>query len=252
MIAARPGGGKTSLALNIAKAVAKVAKEPVAYFTLEMTEEEIVDSLVSSEARVNIEDVADDKLTGDDWTRVAQAVTTIEPLPLYIDEHTDLSPITLRAKLRRLQIEQGLSMAVIDYVQLMQGLPTNKRNETENDRLTGISRAIKLLAKDLKVPIVLLSQLSRAPESRNDGRPGLADLRGSGSLEQDADSVMVIHDPSKFSQRRKKSMKTSDIVREEVERGVVELIFLKNRGLKTGTVKVMFRPEYVTFENLQL
>src|ERR1019366_625722 len=128
---------------------------------------------------------------------------------------------------------------------------TQKRNENEHEKLTGISRAMKLLAKDLGVPIVLLSQLNRAPESRNDGRPGLSDLRGSGSLEQDADAVVIIHDPSKFV-RKKKSMKTADVVREEIEKGVFEIIVAKHRGGKTGLVRLLFRAEFVTFENLSL
>lgn len=250
VVAGRPGDGKTSLCLNIAAHVAK-GGDPVAFFALEQDRGELRLQLVSQEARVNIEDLAEDKCTPDDYKRISTTVHDLDQIPLYIDDSTELSPITLRAKARRLQMERGLALVVIDFVQLMQGLPTGRRNENEHEKLTGVSRSLKLLSKDLNVPIVICCQLNRAPEARQDGRPMLGDLRGSGSLEQDADAVILIHDPSK-TPKRKARRKTADVVEEEVQRGVVELIVAKNRGLSTGSVRVLFRKEITRFENLAL
>jgi replicative DNA helicase len=252
VIAGRPGDGKTSLCLNIAAQVAR-AGETVAFFALEQERAELRVQLVSSEARVNIEDVADDRANQDDYKRIQRTLEDLDTLPLYIDDSTELSPVTLRAKARRLQLERGLSLIVVDYVQLMHGLPTAKRTENEHEKLTAISRSLKLLSKDLNVNIVICCQLNRAPEARHDGRPMLGDLRGSGSLEQDADTVILIHDPSKAPKKgfgRKK--KTAQVVEEAVQEGVVELIIAKNRGLSTGSVRVLFRKEITRFENLQL
>jgi replicative DNA helicase len=252
VVAGRPGDGKTSLVLNLATAVAK-GGDPVAVFALEQSREELRLQLVSSESRVNIEDLADEKCTPDDWNRINRAVEMFETIPLYIDDTTDLTPITLRAKARRMQLEHGLALVVVDYVQLMNGLPTSRKNENENEKLTGISRSLKVLSKDLGVPIIICCQLNRAPDARQDGRPLLSDLRGSGSLEQDADSVILIFDPSKAPKRKVRAKKRTDqIVEEEIQKGVVELIVAKNRGLSTGSVRVLFRKEITKFENLAL
>lgn len=254
VIAGRPGDGKTSLALNLATAVAK-KHVPVGVFSVEMDNNEMMLSLVSAEARVNIEDLADQRFSPTDWTRVSEAVSLFREIPLFTDYSTDLSPITLRAKARQMQLRHGLGLVVVDYVQLMQGLPTAKKHENEHEKLTGISRAIKLLAKDLSVPIVVCCQLNRAPESRHDGRPQLGDLRGSGSLEQDADVVCLIHDPSKTPKKKtqfRRKGEESAAVEAEIQRGVVELIVAKNRGLSTGPVRVLFHKENVRFDNLAL
>lgn len=254
VIAGRPGDGKTSMALNIATAVAK-KRVPVGVFSVEMDESEMMLALVSAEARVNIEDMADQKFSQDDWRRASEAAETFREIPLYTDYSTDLSPVTLRAKARQMQIRNGLGLVIVDYVQLMQGLPTTKKHENEHEKLTGISRAIKLLAKDLAVPIVVCCQLNRAPEARHDGRPQLGDLRGSGSLEQDADVVILLHDPSKAPKKASRFKKKGDLpdaAEREVERGVVELLIAKNRGLSTGVVRVMFRKEFMRFESLSL
>lgn len=251
VVAGRPGDGKTSLCLNLSAHIAK-AGDPVAYFALEQERQELRLQLVSSEARINIEDIADDKCNQDDYRKIAHTAGELDQIPLYIDDTTDLSPITLRAKARRMQLERGLALIVIDYVQLMTGLPSGKRNENEHEKLTGVSRSLKLLSKDLNVPIVICCQLNRAPDARQDGRPLLSDLRGSGSLEQDADAVILIHDPSKAPKRRGARRKTKDVVEEEVQKGVVELIVAKNRGLSTGSIQVLFRKEITRFENLAL
>lgn len=252
VIAGRPGDGKTSLALNIATAVAR-KRVPVGVFSVEMDEDEMMLSLISAEARVNIEDLADQKFSQDDWKRVSEATELFRDIPLFTDYSTELSPITLRAKARQMQLRHGLGLVIVDYVQLMQGIPTAKKHENEHEKLTGISRAIKLLAKDLAVPIVVCCQLNRAPEARSDGRPQLGDLRGSGSLEQDADVALLIHDPSKTPKKKSGfKRRTADVVEEEIQRGAVELIIAKNRGLSTGSVRVLFRKEHVRFDNLAL
>jgi replicative DNA helicase len=251
VVAGRPGDGKTSLCLNLAAHVAR-AGEPVAYFALEQDRAELRLQLVSSEARINIEDIADDKCTQEDYGRVSQTLGELDTIPLYIDDSTELSPITLRAKARRMQLERGLSLVIVDFVQLMQGLPTSRKNENEHEKLTGISRSLKLLSKDLAVPIVICCQLNRAPDTRHDGRPLLGDLRGSGSLEQDADAVVLIYDPSKTPKKGFRKKRTEQLVEEEVQKGVVELIVAKNRGLSTGSVRVLFRKEITRFENLAL
>ena len=254
VVAGRPGDGKTSIALNVAAAVAKKGV-PVGVFSVEMDESEMMLALVSAEARVNIEDLADQKFSQDDWRRVSEAAETFRTIPLYTDYSTDLSPVTLRAKARQMQIRHGLGLVVVDYVQLMSGMPTAKKHENEHEKLTGISRAIKLLAKDLGVPILVCCQLNRAVEGRSDGRPQLGDLRGSGSLEQDADVVILIHDPSK-APKKKSGFKSKGAIPEaaqrEMERGLVELIVAKNRGLSTGVVRVLFHKEHVKFDNLAL
>jgi replicative DNA helicase len=254
VIAGRPGDGKTSFALNLATAVAR-KRVPVGVFSVESDESEMMLHLISAEARVNIEDLADGKFSPDDWRRVSEAVSLFGEIPLFTDYTTDLSPVTLRAKARQMQIRHGLGLVVIDYVQLMQGLPTAKKHENEHEKLTGISRAIKLLAKDLAVPIVVCCQLNRSPESRFDGRPQLGDLRGSGSLEQDADVVILIHDPSKTPKKKsgfRRKGEESAAVEAEMQRGLVELIVAKNRGLSTGVVRVLFRKEFTRFENLAM
>lgn len=254
VVAGRPGDGKTSIALNIATAVAKKSV-PVGVFSLEMDDSEMMLSLVSAEARVNIEDLADQKFSQSDWQRVADAVELFREIPLHTDYTTELSPITLRAKARQMQMKRGLGMIIVDYVQLMTGLPSAKRHENEHEKLTGISRAIKLLAKDLGVPILVCCQLNRAPESRGDGRPQLSDLRGSGSLEQDADVVILIHDPSKAPKKKGGFRRKGELPPEaeaEIQRGVVELIVAKNRGLSTGSVRCLFHKENVRFDNLAL
>ncbi len=254
VVAGRPGDGKTSIALNVAAAVAK-KNVPVGVFSVEMDNDELMLALVSAEARVNIEDLADQKFSPDDWRRVSEAAEVFRTIPLYTDYSTDLSPVTLRAKARQMQIKHGLGLVVVDYVQLMQGLPTQKKHENEHEKLTGISRAIKLLAKDLGVPILVCCQLNRAVEGRSDGRPQLGDLRGSGSLEQDADVVILIHDPSKAPKKKggfKRKGEESAAVEAEIQRGVVELIVAKNRGLSTGVVRVIFHKENVRFDNLAL
>jgi replicative DNA helicase len=254
VIAGRPGDGKTSLALNIATAVAK-KNVPVGVFSVEMDEDEMMLALISAEAEVNIEDLADQKFSQDDWRRVSEATEIFRHIPLYTDYSTDLSPVTLRAKARQMQLRHGLGLVVVDYIQLMQGMPTAKKHENEHEKLTGISRAIKLLAKDLGVPIVVCCQLNRAPEARTDFRPQLGDLRGSGSLEQDADVVALIFDPSKAPKKKSGFRRKGELPAEavaEIQRGVVELILAKNRGLSTGVVSVFFRKEHVRFTNLAL
>ena len=264
VVGARPGVGKTSLVMNAAMTVATRQAETetpkaVGVFALEMSKIELLVQLVAADARVNIEDLVDNKLDQTDWSRVSQSYERLSRIPLEIDDGTELTLLTLRAKARRLQIEHGLALLVVDYLQLMQGHANRggRKFQNENDELTAVSRGLKVLAKDLAVPVVVCSNLSRASESRDDRRPQLSDLRGSGSIEQDADVVILIHRPDMYPPKKSAlRRKTSDIVNEEIERGVAELIVAKNRGgrmaIGKDVIKVLFRKEFTKFENLAL
>ncbi|HVC31890.1 MAG TPA: replicative DNA helicase [Chloroflexota bacterium] len=251
VFAARPSVGKTSLAMTVGAGVAIRLRQPVGVFSLEMGRDELTQMLVCAESQVNIEDLADGKLTPQDWTRFAAALDRVQQAPIYIDDGTDLNILTMHAKARRLQREHGLAVLIVDYLQLMQGR-TRRRNSNREEELSEISRGCKLLAKDLGVPLIVLSQLNRASEAREDKRPQLADLRGSGSIEQDADTVVLIHRPDMYPPRKRSRLrKTAEVVEEEQMRGVAELIVAKNRGLRSGdTLRVMFRKEYTRFEPL--
>lgn len=173
-------------------------------------------------------------------------------MPLFVDDLPDLTVVSLRAKCRQLQIDHpNLAVVFVDYLQLMQDVKTSKRERNRNEIVGDISREMKRLTKELNVAIVALAQLNRSPEARPDGRPMLGDLRESGNLEQDADAVVLIHRPD-MHPRKKKKRSTSDLVDEELEKGVAELIVAKQRGGKSGSVKVLFRAEYTRFENLSL
>jgi replicative DNA helicase len=210
----------------------------VGIFSLEMSKEQLFLRMLTGEARIDAHRLRGGFLGERDWGRLAQAIGTLSEAKIFIDDTPSIGVLEMRAKCRRLASEHGLHMVVIDYVQLMQG---RGRFENRTLELGSISRSLKGLAKELRVPVVLLSQLSRAPESRSDHRPQLSDLRESGALEQDADVVTFIYREDMYGDR---SQPATDA------QGVAELIVAKQRNGPTGVVKLAFIREYTRFENL--
>src|SRR6187431_343307 len=227
IIAARPSMGKTSLVLNVAQYVAMQPEHTVGVFSLEMSKESLFLRLLTSEAQIDSHRLMSGAIGQKDYSRISHALETLSAMKLHIDETAHLSVLEMRAKSRRLQADQkGLSLLIVDYIQLMSG---RGRFENRTLELASISRSLKGLAKELRVPIVVLSQLSRAPESRSDHRPQLSDLRESGALEQDADVVMFIYREDVYAD--KNAPPSADM------QGVAELIIGKQRNGPTGTVK---------------
>ncbi len=229
ILAARPGIGKSSFALNIAGHVAKATKEPVAIFTLEMSKEQLANRLLWSDAKIEGEKFRTGNISGEDMKKIAHALGNLVKAPIYIDDTPNIPVSEMRAKCRRLKLEKGLGMVVIDYLQLMQG---GKRAESRQQEVSEISRALKIMAKELEVPVLTLSQLSRASVTRD--TPILSDLRESGAIEQDADIVMFL------------SRKTGDEVSPE-EANLAQCIIAKHRNGSTGTLDLVWRGEYTTF-----
>jgi replicative DNA helicase len=238
IIAARPSMGKTSLVLNMAQYVGTKTDMTVGLFSLEMSKEQLFLRMLTAEARIDAHRLRGGFLGEKDWGRLAQAIGTLSEAKIFIDDTASIGVLEMRAKCRRLAAEHGLHLVIIDYVQLMQG---RGRFENRTLELASISRSLKGLAKELSVPIVLLSQLSRAPESRSDHRPQLSDLRESGALEQDADVVMFIYREEQYAD---KNAPPSD------SQGTAELIIGKQRNGPTGIVKLAFIREFTRFENL--
>src|SRR4029077_18469369 len=238
IVAARPSMGKTSLVLNMAQHVGTKTDMTVGLFSLEMSKEQLFLRMLTAEARIDAHRLRGGFLGERDWGRLAQAIGTLSEAKIFIDDTASIGVLEMRAKCRRLASEHGLHLVIIDYVQLMQG---RGRFENRTLEIGSISRSLKGLAKELRVPIVLLSQLSRAPESRSDHRPQLSDLRESGALEQDADVVAFIYRQDMYTD---KSQPPTD------EQGVAELIIAKQRNGPTGVVKLAFIREYTRFENL--
>ena len=235
ILAARPSMGKTALVLNIAQHVALHKRAHVGMFSLEMSKEQLLMRMLCAEARVDAHKVRTGYLGKDDFRKLIDTLGITTQAPLYIDDSSTLTVMEMRAKCRRLKAEHGLSLIIVDYLQLMSGYG---RVENRNQEISGISRGLKALAKELNVPVIALSQLSRAPEQRQgDHKPQLSDLRESGSIEQDADLVMFIY--------REEVYKPS-----EENAGLAELIISKQRNGPTGIVKLAFLREYTRFENL--
>src|SRR3989441_1983158 len=235
ILAARPSMGKTALCLNIAQYVALHKNLPVGMFSLEMSKEQLLMRMLCSESRVDAHKVRTGYLGKDDFRKLIDALGRTTQAPMYIDDSSTLTVMEMRAKCRRLKAERGLSVVVIDYLQLMSGYG---RVENRTQEISGISRRLKALAKELNVPVIALSQLSRAPEQRQgDHKPQLSDLRESGSIEQDADLVMFIY--------REELYKPSD-----ENAGLAELIIAKQRNGPTGIVKLAFLREFTRFETL--
>jgi replicative DNA helicase len=238
ILAARPSVGKTALALAFARNAAVDAGVGVGVFSLEMSRLQLAQRLLSAETRVNLHRLRTGRLNEEDWLHLTRNVGRLAQAPLYIDDTPGITVLEARAKARRLQREHGIGMVVIDYLQLMS---SHDRVDNREQEISRISRGLKALAKELKVPVVALSQLSRAVESRTDRRPQLSDLRESGSIEQDADVVMFIYRPEIYG------LKAPDGSSLE---GVAEIIVGKQRNGPTGTVRLMWNAESATYEQL--
>jgi replicative DNA helicase len=239
LVAARPSMGKTSFVLNIAQHVGTATAMTVGFFSLEMSKEQLFMRLLTSEARIDAHRFRSGHLTEKDYGRLSHALGTLAEARVFIDDTASIGVLEMRAKARRLKAEHGLDLLIIDYIQLMQG---RGRFESRQQELASISRSLKGLAKELHVPIVALSQLSRAPETRSDHRPQLSDLRESGALEQDADLVMFIF--------REEQYRDAEGQPNQEAEGIAEIIVGKQRNGPTGTVKLAFIKEHTRFENL--
>ncbi|MCQ2755009.1 MAG: replicative DNA helicase, partial [bacterium] len=243
ILAARPAMGKTSFALNIAQNVAIKSQVPVAIFSLEMSKEQLVTRLLCAEAEVDAQRVKTGDLTSKDWEKLAVSMDKFTKSSIYINDTAGVTITDLRANCRRLAMaEKNLGLIIIDYLQLIEGTGREDRLQ----QISGISRGLKILAKELNVPIIALSQLSRAVEGRTDKRPQLSDLRDSGSIEQDADIVMFIY--------RDEYYKTAGENEEEMaekasNKGEAEIISAKHRNGATDTVKLLFQKNITKFKN---
>lgn len=234
LIAARPAMGKTALALNMATNAAIKGNTPVAIFSLEMSKEQCANRILCSQAMVGSEKVSKGDITEEEWAKLAVASGELsESAGIYIDDSAETNIASIRAKCRKLKIEKEIGLVVIDYLQLIQGSGNSKSREQE---IAEISRSLKILAKEIEVPVIALSQLSRGPESRPDHRPMLQDLRESGSIEQDADMVMFIYRDDYYNQDSEK-------------KNIAEVIIAKHRAGPTGTVELLWMPSYTKFEN---
>ena len=236
LIAARPAMGKTAFALNIATNASVRAKVPVAVFSLEMSKDQLVNRILCSEAMVDSNKVRTGKLEENDWTKLAESIGPLSEAEIYIDDTPGISVTEIRAKCRKLKLEKNIGMVVIDYLQLVQG--SNKRNGSREQEISEISRSLKILAKELNVPVIALSQLSRAAEQRPDHRPMLSDLRESGAIEQDADIVMFLYRDDYYNEDSEK-------------KDIAEVIIAKHRGGSTGTVELLWLGSYTKFVNLE-
>ena len=236
IVAARPSMGKTSLVLNMAQHVAVQPDHTVGFFSLEMSKESLFLRLLTSEAQIDSHRLMSGAIGQKDYGRISHALETLSAMRLFIDDTANIGVLEMRAKARRLQSEHRLSLLVVDYIQLMSG---RGRFENRTLELAAISRSLKGLAKELRVPIVVLSQLSRAPESRSDHRPQLSDLRESGALEQDADVVVLIYREDAYNRDPNNP-----------DAGTAELIVAKQRNGPTGIVRLAFLREQTRFANL--
>jgi replicative DNA helicase len=239
ILAARPSLGKTSLALNIAANVAIKEKVPIGIFSLEMSNDQMVDRLIATQAGIDLYKLRTGKLSSDgennDFFRIQEAMGVLSEAPIFIDDASSSNIMQMRTMARKLQMEHGLGLIVIDYLQLMQG---TGRSDSRVEVVSEISRALKMLARELNIPILALSQLSRATESRPDQIPRLSDLRESGSIEQDADTVLFIY--------------REDRVKKETERkNIADIIIAKHRNGPCGKVDLYFHENQVSFKNLE-
>jgi replicative DNA helicase len=234
IIAGRPSMGKTSFAMNMAEHIAIAEQLPVAVFSMEMPDEQLVMRMLSSLGRIDQRKVRTGKLDDDDWPRLTSALGILKEARLYIDDTPALTPTELRARARRLKREQpSLGLIVIDYLQLMQVPGTKENRATE---ISEISRALKALAKELEVPIIALSQLNRSLEQRPNKRPVMSDLRESGAIEQDADVIVFIYRDEVYNE-------------DSPDKGTAEIIIGKQRNGPIGTVRLTFLGQYTRFES---
>ncbi len=235
LIAARPAMGKSAFALNIATHAAVNANIPVAVFNLEMSKEQVGNRILCSEAMVDSNKIKTGKIDEQDWIKLVSAVGPLSESQIFIDDTAGISIMEIRAKCRKLKLEKNIGLVVIDYLQLIQG--SGKKNASREQEISEISRSLKILAKELDVPVIALSQLSRAVEQRTDHRPMLSDLRESGAIEQDADIVMFLYRDDYYNQ-------------ESERKNIAEVILAKHRAGSTGTVELMWLGNYTKFVNL--
>ena len=236
LVAARPAMGKSAFALNIATNAAIRGNAPVAIFSLEMSKEQMVNRILCSEAMVDSNKVRTGKIDDDDWAKLAHASGTLSESKIFIDDTPGISIMEIRAKCRKLKLEQNIGLVVIDYLQLVQG--TGKRGASREQEISEISRSLKILAKEINVPVIALSQLSRAPEQRPDHRPMLSDLRESGAIEQDADIVVFLYRDDYYNEDSEK-------------KNIAEVIMAKHRSGSTGTVELLWLGNYTKFANIE-
>ena len=236
LLAARPSMGKTALMVNISTNAALKGNASVAMFSLEMSRNQLSQRILSSLCHVDLMKIISGDLTSEEWSKVIETTTYMNEMKISIDDTAGITPLEVKAKCRRLKAEKGLDLIVIDYLQLME---VGGRAESRQQEISSISRQLKGIAKELDVPVIALSQLSRAPEMRADHRPILSDLRESGAIEQDADIVMFLYRDEYYNPDTEKQ-------------GLGELIIAKHRNGPTGTVELLFKNEYTKFVNLQV
>ena len=234
VVAARPSIGKTSLALNIVEHVGVVEKVPVLMFTLEMSTQQVVENMLCSHARIDAHKMRRGMLRDGEWAHLSLAVGTLSDAPIYLDDTPGMTMLEIRAKARRMKARHGLGLVVIDYLQLMSGRPAENRQQ----EISEISRSVKSLARELEVPVIAISQLNRAVEAREGHRPRMSDLRESGSIEQDADVILLLH--------------RDDYYNSENNPGKAEIIIAKQRNGPTGRIDLAFQPQFMRFESLSL
>ncbi|HHY82231.1 MAG TPA: replicative DNA helicase [Clostridiales bacterium] len=231
LIAARPSMGKTSFAINIAQNAAVRYNVPVAIFSLEMSKDQLVQRMLSSEANIELQKIRTGDLSEEDWVKLVHAAGPLSQAPIFIDDTPGVSVTEVRSKARRMKMEHGIGLIVIDYLQLMSG---RGKAESRQQEVSEISRSLKALARELSVPVVALSQLSRGPESRQDHRPMLSDLRESGAIEQDADLVVFLYRDEYYNPDTEK-------------KNIAEAIIAKQRNGPTGTVELVWLGQYTKF-----
>ncbi|MCE5198093.1 replicative DNA helicase [bacterium] len=253
IIAARPSMGKTALALDMALNAATKANQTVAIFSIEMSAEQLVQRMICSRARANAHRLRTGYFQDAEWERIAQASSQLWDAPIYIDDTTDMTAMAMRAKCRRLKAEHGLGMIVVDYLQLMR---SHRNIDNRVQEISEIARGLKSLAREMQCPVIALSQLSRAVEKREDKRPMLSDLRESGSIEAEADIVMLLYRPEYYVVKEVEdtaSVQGSDgsgFDPDQRHIETTEIIIGKHRNGPTGTVKIGFVREFASFENL--
>ena len=236
IVAARPAMGKSAFAINLAANVAIQSKKGVVIFNLEMSKDQVGNRILCSEAMVDSNKIRTGQVDDDDWVKLASTLGRLSEAPIYIDDTAGISIMEIRAKCRKLKLEKDIGLIVIDYLQLIQG--SGKKNASREQEISEISRSLKILAKELNVPVIALSQLSRSVEKRDDKRPMLSDLRESGSIEQDADIVIFLYRDDYYNPDTEK-------------KNVAEVILAKHRGGSTGTVDLAWLPSYTKFANLE-
>jgi len=236
IVAGRPAMGKTAFMLNMARNIAVKERQPVAIFNLEMSKEQLATRMLSTESGVESEKLRNGNLGDSDWTQIAEGMSVLSNAPIYFDDSSDISVQSIRSKCRKLKMEKDIKVVFIDYLQLM----TNnggRHNDSRANEVSDMSRALKVMARELNIPVIVGSQVSRGVESRQDKRPMMSDLRESGAIEQDADIIMFLY--------------RDEVYNKETEyKGVAELIIGKHRNGATGTCNLVFDAEHSAFKNM--